>query len=60
MRSEEPNEERDMQDDLRYAIQELLEPLDIGLGYEEVCLLSSHTSQNNRDVGRYTTHRTPS
>ncbi len=43
---------RHMQDDLRYAIKKLSEPLDIGLGYEEVCLPSSGTSQNNDgDVG---------
>jgi pre-mRNA-processing factor 40 len=50
---------RHLQDDLRYAIKKLTEPLDISLGYDEVCLLSSDTSENNEDVG-CTIHRTPS
>ena len=38
---------RHLQDDLRYALKKLTEPLDISLGYDEVCLSSSDTSQNN-------------
>ena len=34
-----------MQDDLRYAIKKLPEPLDLSLSYDEVRHLSSHTSQ---------------
>ena len=36
---------RHMQDDLRYAIKKLPEPLDPSLSYDEVRHLSSHTSQ---------------
>jgi pre-mRNA-processing factor 40 len=34
---------RHMQDDLRYAIKKLSDPLDFSLGYEEVCVSYSHT-----------------
>ena len=50
---------RHLQDDLRYAIKKLPEPLDITLGYDEVCLPSSDTSHNNGDIG-CATHRKPS
>lgn len=50
---------RHLQDDLRYAIKKLPEPLDISLGYDDVCLPPSDASQINGDAGR-TSHRTPS
>jgi pre-mRNA-processing factor 40 len=50
---------RHMQDDLRYAIKKLPEPLDVSLSYDEVRLPPSHTYQNNGDVG-CTIHRTTS
>jgi pre-mRNA-processing factor 40 len=34
---------RHMQDDLRYAIKKLPDPLDFSLGYEEVCVSCRHT-----------------
>jgi hypothetical protein len=33
---------RHMQDDLRYAMKKLPEPLDVNLGYEEVCVSCGH------------------
>jgi hypothetical protein len=43
---------RHMQDDLRYAMKKLPEPLDISLGYDEVRVSYHRIILANRDVGR--------
>jgi pre-mRNA-processing factor 40 len=44
---------RHMQDDLRYAMKKLPDPLDINLGYEEVRVFRNvGIIQANGDVGR--------
>ncbi len=43
---------RHMQDDLRYAMKKLPEPLDISLGYDEVRVSYRCIILANRDVGR--------
>jgi hypothetical protein len=40
-----------MQDDLRYAMKKLPEPLDVNLGYEEVRASQSYLILANRAVG---------